>query len=48
MEHTILNEELLEEVLDVKSKLEDIIEFIENDKELDDTQKAFLQYHKII
>ena len=38
---------LLEEAKDVALKLNSIIENLENDKELDETQKGFLQMHNI-
>ena len=40
--------EVLHNIEDIKSKLEDCIESIKNGNGLDDMQEAFLRYHNII
>lgn len=40
-------EELTEDLKDFKGKVEDILETLQNGKELDLTQESFLEFHKI-
>ncbi|MNV90388.1 hypothetical protein D3C71_1847720 [compost metagenome] len=46
--NTIDTEELVEEVKDVVAKLQDVLEYLNSNKELDATQITFLKMHNIV